>query len=83
MKLHPRTLPVQHAENELRGRLLDWQIEHDLTDVEVIRALLGLGHEWSKYLLRAERHPGDPDTKADEAGDDDPDEAVPTETPRS
>ena len=67
MKLHPRTLPVQGAEASIGLALIDMQREHDLTDVEMLRALLSCIQHISTHLLRAERHPGDPDRKADEA----------------
>lgn len=66
MKLHPRTLDVQRASSFIRGRLLDMQETHDLTDVEMLRILIEHQQSITKYLLREERHPGDPDRKADE-----------------
>jgi len=67
MKLHPRTLPVQRAANELELLLIRFQEEHELTDVEMLRALLETSQRITKYMLREERHPGEPDHKADEA----------------
>lgn len=67
MKLHPRTLPVQRASNAISSALLDLQVEHDLTDIEMLRALIDHQQMITKYLLREERHPGADDIKADEA----------------
>lgn len=67
MKLHPRTLKVQRAEAALRKALLDFQEEHDLTDIEMLRALSDHGRRIMTWLLRAERHPDHLDRKADEA----------------
>lgn len=66
MKLHPRTLDVQRASSAIRGRLLDMQETHGLTDVEMLRVLIEHLQTITKYLLREERHPGDPERKADE-----------------
>lgn len=121
MRLHERTLPVQRAEIELRGKLWDiveeldlgyaemtvavasvqadvarridlisqpdglnpWasipgysQVSHavavaqtqfGLTDVEALSALADFQGRLAKYMLRAERHPGHPERKAEEA----------------
>lgn len=66
MKLNPRTLPVQRAEVELQGWLIDWAERHDLTYVEALRCVLQAAERYSKYLLRDERHSGDSDARADE-----------------
>lgn len=66
MRLHPRTLPVQGAAAEIRLALIRLQDEHGLTDVEMLQAV----GQWQagklKWMLRAERHPKDPDRGADE-----------------
>ena len=67
MRLRDRTLPVEAAECELTDVLLAFEKEHDLTDVEMLRALQLYEYRLSRRLLRAERHPGEPDRKADEA----------------
>jgi hypothetical protein len=59
-------MPVQAASAKLRGQLIAFQNDHDLTDVEMLRILLDEMQSISKYMLRAERHPDDPDAKADE-----------------
>jgi hypothetical protein len=66
VRLHPRTLPVQRAGNAIRSELDRLQQEHDLTDIEMLRILLDHQHNLTKYMLRAERHPEDPERKADE-----------------
>lgn len=66
MKLHPRTMPVRMATLELKTQLDNYQQQHDLTDVEMHRALLEYMTDVSKGWLREERHPGETDRKADE-----------------
>ncbi len=67
MRLHERTMPVQRASNAIRSELTRLQDEHDLTDVEMLRILIEHQQTITKYMLRAERHPDDPERKADEA----------------
>ena len=69
MKLHPRTQPVNAAEADIRMALIDAQDYHRLTDVEMLRFLITETERVSKRLLRAERHPDNPDRKGDEACD--------------
>jgi hypothetical protein len=60
-------MPVQGAYADLRLILIRWQDEHDLTNTE---AALGVAEQLQhihRRLLRAERHPAEPDRKADEA----------------
>jgi hypothetical protein len=66
LRLHPRTMPVQRAHSELAGHLCDFQDRHDLTDTEMAMMLADLQHRYLTLLLRAERHPDDPERKADE-----------------
>lgn len=40
LRLHPRTMPVQKAEGHLKRYLWDFQKEYDLTDIELLRALI-------------------------------------------
>lgn len=54
------------AEVELNRLTWDWMTKHDLTYVEAVRALTHQIDELTKFMLRQERHPGDPDGKADE-----------------
>lgn len=67
MRLHPRTLPVQAASGEIRTTLWRLQDEHGLTYVEMLRVVNDHAQDITKYLLREERHPGDPDHKDDES----------------
>lgn len=65
MKLHKRTLPVQTAEVELHGMVNDWQQRHGLTDLEALGCIHAVAQRITKYALRAERHPDNPDEPAD------------------
>lgn len=67
LRLHDRTRPVQRAEHDIRDKLLALQEEHDLTDIEMLQVLSSAEGEILKYMLRRERHPDDPEKKADEA----------------
>jgi hypothetical protein len=67
LRLHPRTMPVQSARAQLAGILIEWQTEHGLTNIEACTVLAEELRSLLKYPLRAERHPDDPDRKADEA----------------
>lgn len=67
MRLHERTIPVQAAGNAIRMELDRLQQHHGLTDVEMLRVVIEYQQAITKYMLRAERHPDDPDRKADEA----------------
>lgn len=67
MRLHPRTQPVAQAEAAIKTELWRLQDEHGLTYVEMLRVLIAHQQDISKYLLREERHPGQPDHKGDEA----------------
>ncbi|MFJ1539214.1 hypothetical protein ACIODS_11795 [Micromonospora chalcea] len=60
-------MPVQQASRAIRDALDGLQQEHDLTDVEMLRVLFEHQQDITKYMLRRERHPNDPDKKADEA----------------
>jgi hypothetical protein len=66
MKLHPRTMMVKRAEVELSQFLLDWAERHELTSCEIARALTEQTRMCLKSILRAERHPEDPNKKADQ-----------------
>lgn len=65
--LHPRTLPVNQAGAEFRDWLWRFQAAKGLTDIELLQMLGESQLVTLKYMLRAERHPEDPDKKADEA----------------
>jgi hypothetical protein len=59
-------MPVREAELKICMELDRLRREHDLTDVEMLRAVLSYLSEQSRYMLRVERHPDDPERKADE-----------------
>ena len=67
MKLHERTLKVNRARAELHNYILDFHQQHDLTDAETSGILIYLASRFNLFILRAERHPDDPEKKADEA----------------
>ena len=66
LRLHPRTMIVQSASAHLYGALLNFQSERDLTDAEMMTVLAENVQRWAKFQLRTERHPDDPERKADE-----------------
>ena len=66
MRLHSRTMLVKSAEVELSQFLLQWAERNGLTWCEMARALTEQIQMCLKYMLRAERHPEDPNKKADE-----------------
>lgn len=67
MRLHERTMPVNKARADFRSMIWGWAEERDLTYVELVGILLEAALDVKKYMLREERHPGEPDRKADEA----------------
>ena len=66
MKLHERTMHVQKAQNELSALFLDWLKKQDLTWNEAAVCLHQIEGRCLMYMLRDERHPDEPDKKADE-----------------
>lgn len=66
MKLNRRTMAVSKARAEFRNYVLDFTVKHDLTMIEMAQILTEGLADFLKYMLRAERHPDDPDRKADE-----------------
>ena len=66
VRLHSRTMPVAQATNELQKFVLDWSSAHKLTALETATALIETSKNWLKYVLREERHPNEPEKKADE-----------------
>jgi len=66
LRLNPRTMPVAKAHGHLKRWLWEFQQEYDLTDIELLQGLADAQQQVLKYMLRAERHPDDPDAKADE-----------------
>jgi hypothetical protein len=67
LRLHPRTMPVRSAGIHFRDYVNRFQDERGLTDIEMAQILTESLQIVLKYMLRAERHPDDPDHKADEA----------------
>lgn len=66
MRVHPRVAIVQQAEVDLNRLVWDWMNRHDLTYIEAVRCLLGRTEELTKFMLRHERHPENPEQKAGE-----------------
>jgi len=66
VKLHKRTLPVNRSGAKLTDMLWKFQDDHELTYVEMLRLLIEHQQRITKYMLRDERHPEDPNHKADE-----------------
>ena len=66
MRLHPRYMIVKAAELEIQRALGEILQQHDITHTELLRILASLQLTWANYALRAERHPDNPDRKADE-----------------
>lgn len=62
MKLHPREENVRRAHLKLMECLME--LKKDLTDGEFLRVVTDeLTSEWhltAKYMIREERHPGEP-----------------------
>jgi hypothetical protein len=68
LRLHPRTQLVAKAKNELESTFLDFlELHPELTYTEICLMLNYLSERCLTYNLRHERHPGQPDKKADEA----------------
>jgi hypothetical protein len=66
LRLHPRTMQVQRAGADLSQLLIDWQERHELTTIEACVEIADKLRSLLKYPLRAERHPDNPERKADE-----------------
>ena len=67
IKIHNRTLNVQGAKVELSSALIKIIEQHELTALEIASILAQELATWVKIGLRGERHPDDPEKKADEA----------------
>lgn len=68
MRLHARYLKVNEARLALSKFFWEEIIrKHELTYLEGVQVLTSLIDEITKYGIRAERHPNDPDKKGDEA----------------
>lgn len=67
MRVHPRTMIVQQAENELQNAFHEIWKRHGLTTLEAMMITQNMAPRLAKYLLRTERHGDNPDEKgADE-----------------
>lgn len=67
IRLHPRTRTVEKAEADLHTYLSHLIEDRHLTWTEAALILARLQTGVLKYALRAERHPDNPERKADEA----------------
>lgn len=67
MKLHERYFHVAKVSNKLISQFMDAIPDNDLTFLEAIRIAADLQHRLIALALRQERHPDDPEQKADEA----------------
>lgn len=67
LRVHERTQLVQRAGIEMSIACSEIWEKHDLTTAEYVHCLVQLPAGATKYLLREERHPDDPEKKADEA----------------
>lgn len=59
-------MPVSKACTELGLTVWEWMDFHNLTYVEAVCCLLEVTQGITRYQLRQERHPDDPDANADE-----------------
>lgn len=66
MRVSARAQAVAVAQSEIAVALNKLQREHGLTSTEMLQAVTSWEATALKYMLRAERHPGDPDKGADE-----------------
>lgn len=66
MRLHPRYAIAKDAELQIGTAIGAAIREHDITYAELLVILAEQQRKWAVYLLRTERHPEDPDRKADE-----------------
>ncbi len=67
MPLHPRTKLVEAAQNDIRLFILEVQSKRGLTFHEILKILGEEITNVSKYAIRDERHPDNPNKKGDEA----------------
>ena len=66
LRLHPRLRVVQQADIEIRCAVGKIAAQHELTYGEIFGILGNLVSEEAKYMVRAERHPSDPEKKGGE-----------------
>ena len=67
MKLHKRFYVVEKASEEMKEAYRKIVKKYDLTYGEGQKIFAELLASDAKYVIREERHPGDPDKKGDEA----------------
>ena len=67
LKLHKRRDIVQKARGEFETFLLELEQKHALSYGEMFSLLGSAVANLTKYQIRAERHPDDPEKKGDEA----------------
>lgn len=67
MRIHWRTQIVLKAKSDMDVAVLKLVNKYGLTAVEVVTLLLQSAESWNVFALRQERHPKEPDKKADEA----------------
>lgn len=60
-ELHERVFPVQEAGIKLKQAICEIAEKYELTYAELFALLGEQVMQWSKYAIREERHPGDPD----------------------
>lgn len=66
MRLHERTRVVDRAGWRLEEIVEQLAVEHELSTVETAVILARVQQRWMTYMLRDERHPGEPGKPADE-----------------
>lgn len=57
LRMHERTSLVDAAERDLERVVLDWQMKHDLSYLEILQSMTIIQGRTLKYALRHERHP--------------------------
>jgi hypothetical protein len=64
MRLHPREAIVKKAESELREKMIEIVMRSELTEGESLSVVIHVMGDWlsgiAKYMIREERHPGEP-----------------------
>jgi hypothetical protein len=66
MTPHPRHQSVAQASADIVASLVALQRDHGLTDAEMLLAVFAWERGKAGDMLRAERHPDDPDKAGDE-----------------
>lgn len=67
IQLHPRTMIVARARSVIAQHICEVWEREQLTPLEVVSILAGLTSDHVRWPMRDERHPNDPNKKADEA----------------